>query len=196
MKKLRASTKSDPSIPVSGMADIAFLLIIFFMVTTSFMKDKGMSLELPKSEEDKNKKQMKEVTVTVSENQIVLNKDPVKIGELQGLLEEALDKQVKMKQKKKKKKKSGKDSEATESKRIVILKTVGEDIPYQKWVRVVDIIKLANGTITILIEEEANDGSAKKQDGGSGGNASAESGSDSGAASDDESTGSGKDSQE
>ncbi len=170
MKKLRSSTKSDPSIPVSGMADIAFLLIIFFMVTTSFMKDKGMPLELPKSEEDKSKKQMKEVTVTVSENQIVLNKDPVEIGELQELLEKALDKQVKKKLKKKKKKTktAGEDSPATESNRIVILKSVGDDIPYQKWVRVVDIIKLAKGTITILIEEETNDGSSSES-GGKGG---------------------------
>ena len=35
------------SIPTSSMADIAFLLIIFFLVTTSFSRDKGLGLTLP-----------------------------------------------------------------------------------------------------------------------------------------------------
>ncbi len=35
------------SIPTSSMADIAFLLIIFFLVTTSMSRDKGLGLTLP-----------------------------------------------------------------------------------------------------------------------------------------------------
>jgi len=35
------------SIPTSSMADIAFLLIIFFLVTTSMSQDKGLGLTLP-----------------------------------------------------------------------------------------------------------------------------------------------------
>lgn len=34
-------------VPDSSMADIAFLLMIFFMVTTSFFNDKGLSIMLP-----------------------------------------------------------------------------------------------------------------------------------------------------
>ena len=39
--------RSEPSIPTASMADIAFLLIIFFLVTTSFNQDMGISLTLP-----------------------------------------------------------------------------------------------------------------------------------------------------
>lgn len=35
------------AIPTSTMADMAFLLIIFFLVTTSFSHDKGLGLTLP-----------------------------------------------------------------------------------------------------------------------------------------------------
>jgi len=44
MKKLRVS-KVNPIIPTASMADIAFLLIIFFMLTTSFSPVK-MSVDL------------------------------------------------------------------------------------------------------------------------------------------------------
>lgn len=44
---LRANRKPSESIPTSSMADIAFLLLIFFLVTTVFPKDKGLALVLP-----------------------------------------------------------------------------------------------------------------------------------------------------
>jgi len=42
-KKSRISDE----IPSSSMADIAFLLLIFFLVTTTFPKDKGLQIVLP-----------------------------------------------------------------------------------------------------------------------------------------------------
>jgi biopolymer transport protein ExbD len=42
-KKLQVSDE----IPTASTADIAFLLLIFFLTTTSFPKDKGLSIVLP-----------------------------------------------------------------------------------------------------------------------------------------------------
>ncbi len=50
MMKLKASSKVEDKIPDSSMADIAFLLIIFFMVTTTFTVDKT-PVTLPKTTE-------------------------------------------------------------------------------------------------------------------------------------------------
>ena len=45
-----AKKKESPEIPTSSMADIAFLLIIFFMVTAVFSATKGLEFALPKEE--------------------------------------------------------------------------------------------------------------------------------------------------
>ncbi len=42
----------EASIPTGSMADIAFLLLFFFLVTTTFSKDKGMKLVLPAESEE------------------------------------------------------------------------------------------------------------------------------------------------
>ncbi len=45
-------SKVSDEIPTSSMADIAFLLLIFFLVTTVFPKDKGLSVVLPEEGEE------------------------------------------------------------------------------------------------------------------------------------------------
>ncbi len=44
-------SKVSDEIPTASMADIAFLLLIFFLVTTVFPKDKGLSVVLPEQGE-------------------------------------------------------------------------------------------------------------------------------------------------
>jgi len=44
---LTRKARYDTSIPTSSMADIAFLLIVFFLVTTTFKRDKGIGMVLP-----------------------------------------------------------------------------------------------------------------------------------------------------
>jgi biopolymer transport protein ExbD len=46
----RTTTVSD-EIPTSSMADIAFLLIIYFMVTTTFTATRGLDFALPKEDD-------------------------------------------------------------------------------------------------------------------------------------------------
>lgn len=45
----RKRARITAGIPTASMADIAFLLIIFFLVTTSMSQDKGLGLTLPPS---------------------------------------------------------------------------------------------------------------------------------------------------
>ncbi len=47
---LGRSTNKGTFIPTSSMGDIAFLLLIFFMVTTIFREESGLPVELPRAE--------------------------------------------------------------------------------------------------------------------------------------------------
>ena len=44
---MAGNKRAQPEIPTASMADIAFLLIIFFLVTTSFNQEMGIGLTLP-----------------------------------------------------------------------------------------------------------------------------------------------------
>ena len=53
----RSERRVPPEIPTASMADIAFLLIVFFLVTTTMNQDKGLSLHLPGMGETKEVQQ-------------------------------------------------------------------------------------------------------------------------------------------
>ncbi len=48
----KKKSKVSDEVPTSSMADIAFLLLIFFLVTTTFPKDKGLAVVLPEPGEE------------------------------------------------------------------------------------------------------------------------------------------------
>ncbi|RMG59071.1 MAG: biopolymer transporter ExbD [Deltaproteobacteria bacterium] len=50
MKFRRVTQRDDEVIPTASMADIVFLLIIFFMVTSVFNLDRGLEMKLPQME--------------------------------------------------------------------------------------------------------------------------------------------------
>ena len=52
MALMRKNKKTDAGIPTSSMADIAFLLLIFFLVTTTFDEEKGLEIVLPEQSEE------------------------------------------------------------------------------------------------------------------------------------------------
>lgn len=52
--KFGRRTQTEAEIPTASMADIAFLLIVFFMVTTVFSATKGLELSLPSEDKQEN----------------------------------------------------------------------------------------------------------------------------------------------
>lgn len=50
MAKITRTMSVEGKVPTSSMADIAFLLLIFFMVTTIFKMEDGLPVTLPRAE--------------------------------------------------------------------------------------------------------------------------------------------------
>ncbi|MEO0079097.1 MAG: biopolymer transporter ExbD [candidate division WOR-3 bacterium] len=50
MKKISGRRQTTPDIPTASTADIAFLLIIFFMVSTHLRSEQGLKISLPAAE--------------------------------------------------------------------------------------------------------------------------------------------------
>ena len=61
MALMRRKKKVSGEIPTASMADIAFLLLIFFLTTTVFDEEKGLEIVLPESE----------ATVAVSQKNVI-----------------------------------------------------------------------------------------------------------------------------
>lgn len=72
-------SKVSDEIPSSSMADIAFLLLIFFLVTTTFPKDKGLQIVLPEQAEEVEVSQKNVLHIIVNPNGAVT----IKRGESQ-----------------------------------------------------------------------------------------------------------------
>ncbi len=51
MANIKKTKKPETTIPTASMSDIAFLLLLFFMVSTVFVKEKGLNVNLPKAGE-------------------------------------------------------------------------------------------------------------------------------------------------
>ena len=64
-------SKVSDEVPTSSMADIAFLLLIFFLVTTVFPKDSGLAVVLPERGEDVQVSQRNILHLSVLPNGLV-----------------------------------------------------------------------------------------------------------------------------
>ena len=75
----------------SSMADIAFLLLVFFLVTTTISMDKGISLVLPSegNELEVNKKNI--VNILMNEKgRVLLDDQPIKVKDIKNLIEKKI----------------------------------------------------------------------------------------------------------
>ncbi len=67
----KQKSKVNDQIPSSSMADIAFLLLIFFLVTTVFPKDRGLSIVLPEQSEEIQVNQRNILHLVIQPNGVV-----------------------------------------------------------------------------------------------------------------------------
>ena len=118
-------------IPSGSMADIAFLLLIFFLVTTTIDMDKGLGLVLPPKGEEKEipKKFISNILLN-SRGEVLLDKEPISIRDLRSVIIEKM---------------------SANDKLIFSVKTHPK-AKYQSYVEVLDQLKMANATRISIAE--------------------------------------------
>jgi len=72
----------------SSMADIAFLLLVFFLVTTTISMDKGISLVLPSEGNEIEVNKINIVNILVNETgKVLLDDKPTRLKDIKGIAE-------------------------------------------------------------------------------------------------------------
>ncbi|MDP7011535.1 MAG: biopolymer transporter ExbD [Verrucomicrobiota bacterium] len=134
MKLRRTSLLLEP--PASATSDIAFILIVFFLVCASVEPDKGRAQTLPRSEPEKEKKkQSQNIEVELTRNAVILNGNP--------LTPDRFEKTIAIKL----------ADKTREEDKIVTVKS-RKEVPYSHWIHVTGLIEGAGGVITLQLEEE------------------------------------------
>ena len=89
--RFKRETVSD-EIPTASMADIAFLLIIYFMVTTTFAATRGLDFSLPQEEDTPlvDKEEAVLIEIQPGGNLVVDNK-PMQLSEVLDYLKPKLE---------------------------------------------------------------------------------------------------------
>ena len=119
------------AIPTSSMADIAFLLLIFFLVTTTIDMDKGLGMVLPAEGEEIeiSKKNIINCLINSTGN-VLLGGEGIEIRDLSKSIRQKL----------------------AENDKLIISVKAHESTSYKDYIAVIDQLKTANATRISIAE--------------------------------------------
>lgn len=121
----RKRQRSEPEIPTSSMADISFLLLLFFLVTTTFDLDTGIGIVLPppadETQEVKVKSENLLKVLVNAAGEVLLDGEIASLGQIYEIVKKKIQ---------------------TNPKLIVSVK-VDRETPYRVYIQALDEIKQA-----------------------------------------------------
>jgi biopolymer transport protein ExbD len=107
-------------IPTASMADIAFLLIIFFMLTSVYSSNFGLQYGLPKNEDLQNVQPLEAIHILISgEGQYTVDRRNATLPQIAGYVDEKLK----------------------QNPRKPVIVQTNPDVPYYATVEVLDMLK-------------------------------------------------------
>ena len=139
MKLRRQSLLTEP--PASAASDIAFILIIFFLVCASVQEEDGRPQEIPNSDKRQSKNPIR---VNIERDHLKLNGEVMGIAQFTSKLKKRLDAASDA---------EGKTSEALAAERTVAVRC-SPTVPYDRWMEVTATIEDLGGTITLMRKVE------------------------------------------
>jgi biopolymer transport protein ExbD len=120
--RLKDIIPSRPGIPTASMGDIAFLIIIFFMTTSIFSREKGLKTLLPEKGQEVKIKSENILTIQVNpQGEVLIGDKVITIPEVRPKVSEELAK----------------------NEELVIALRVARAAPYKTMIDVYDELKLA-----------------------------------------------------
>jgi len=79
--------REEPRVDLTPMVDVVFLLLIFFMISTTFVDTAGISIKLPESSSQQVAKEPQELKVYLSQDgKIFIKDEPVPLAEFKNRL--------------------------------------------------------------------------------------------------------------
>lgn len=126
---------------MAAMPDIAFLLLVFFMVSTTFLVTRTLDVELPAYSSERQRKTETHVNVALSSDSVRVDYADetvrLELWELEGYVRDALA------------------SAKSDSEKVVMLE-VQDECSYQRVVGAFDAIQTAGGFVSLVEPETQN----------------------------------------
>ena len=118
--KRRKPSEEEVEIPTASMADIAFLLIIFFLTTTIFAREKGLKLVLPEKGTQVKVKTENILKIQINDRGEIFVKDQkIQVNQIQEIVKQAI----------------------AENPKVIILIKTHVNAPYERMIQVFDEVK-------------------------------------------------------
>lgn len=90
MRGKRVATGDEAEIDLTPMLDIVFIMLIFFIVTSTFIKEPGVDIERPDAETTEKVKTVAVLIAITSDNRIFIDKKEIDLRAVRGSVERML----------------------------------------------------------------------------------------------------------
>lgn len=88
--KMHTRHKAEPHVPFIALADIAWQIIIFFLIASTFARNDALKLDMPSTSGGKDAAQQSNITINVSQTELLIGETKIDMTELQSRLKEQL----------------------------------------------------------------------------------------------------------
>ena len=127
----KKKSRSNSDIPMASLADIAFLLLIFFLVTTTIDVDRGIGLSLPAKGEETEVRTKNITNLLINaQGEVLLDNEVIAINEIARRIEQKIQ----------------------ENPNLIVSVKTDRITKYDVYIQVLDELKIAKATRTSIAE--------------------------------------------
>lgn len=133
MINLKFQSKRGKGLDIAPLVDVVFLLLIFFMLTSTFIRQEGMDIELPEAESSGSFEATSVKIQIQKDGTLIVQEKPMPIKELPSFMEQAVSK----------------------DRKVPVIIEADKSTPFDMFARVLDAARLV-GAQNIVIATDPN----------------------------------------